>query len=735
MRVFSGIVRISRGFVVPILRALLFVTTGFSIGFGFAYSARTNQDYDPHRFALGVSALLALACIAIALLIWRNRALKDAVAALKEQIEKQADRIRQLGQAEERARRFLEAQGDVIVRRDKAGRITYANDAYAALAGCRRESLIGTRHIPDVLRQGESATLPDGTRTHDQEVVSPDGPRWISWREVTLHGDGSAPLEVQSVGRDVTDRALAEHAIAEARDQAEIANRAKSRFLANVSHEIRTPLNGILGMTGLLLDTPLTPEQTTYAKAVRMSSETLLALIDEILDFSKIEAGRLDIEARPFALIPFIEGIVELLAPRAQAKAIEIASYVDADLPAEVIGDAARLRQVLLNLAGNAIKFTESGGVAIVVEPGIWPDEISFKVRDTGIGIAPEEQQRIFGEFEQGEAGLADASGTGLGLSISKRIVERMGGRIGVESAPGVGALFEFTVTLPAQANGESFVPPDLSGQAMMIVAPGTIEAALLARRLSHWGARTVVVPDEAVAETLLPERTWSTILIDAALGADAIARLMQSGASRIARRIVLMTPAIRHDYPTFECHFTDYLVKPVRAISLAARLRASADAAQSEAADAQASAITGARHAAAPTGLAILVAEDNEINALLARALLAKLGHRPTLATTGAAALEAWHAARAAGAPFDLVLMDMRMPGLGGIETTRRIRAAEAASGAARVPIFALTANASAEDRDACLAAGMDGFLTKPLDRDRLEALLATIGMRPLAA
>ena len=680
--------------------------------------------------ALLTGATIA-ACGALAMMARRNRTQRQEIEQLDIRLEDAADRAWEIREAEERARSFLDALGDVIVRRDGAGCVTYVNDAFCRLAGHARDELIGSHFDLPVAAQGVLALLADGTRVHDQNIATPEGARWIAWRDVPVRGDDGDRTETQSVGRDVTDRVLAERALADARDQADAANRAKSRFLAVVSHEIRTPLNGILGMADLLIDTQLTAEQTAYVKAVKTSGDTLLSLIGEILDFSKIEAGRLDLDARPFAVAALIEDVVELLAPRAQAKGIEIASFVDDGLPAEVLGDGARMRQVLLNLAGNAVKFTEAGGVAVVAEPGPRPGDVTFRVRDSGIGIAPDAQARIFEEFEQADGGATRRhGGTGLGLAISQRIVARMGGRIAVESVPGAGACFGFTVALPAVEQPPTPAPvwPRLDHAAVLIVAPHDgIVAALLARRLAAWGARVRVVPDAAVALALLPEQEWDTVIVDRALGANATATIARRPLPAPARRIVLVTPherdalgALRQD------GFTGYLVKPVRAASLAARF-AGAAAAFEELERARDDA--GARELPsrrAGGGLAILVAEDNDINALLARALLARLGHRPTVAATGAQAVDSWLAAHAAGEPYDLVLMDVHMPELDGIAATRRIRAAEASMSGARTPIVALTANAFSEDRDACLAAGMDDFLAKPLDRERLAELLA---------
>jgi len=725
------------------LRSFMIFSAAYGAAYGFIAGSRSQHSgYDANAFAIGASFLFALACLALATLSIRLRFLNRQLRKLALHNEALIDRNWELKEAEERARSLFEQQGDLIVMRDATGHISFANEAYCELAERPREALIGTRFEFQVLEQGEDAREPNGTRIHDQKIAGPLGPRWIAWREGLVRSDAGRPAEWQCVGRDVTDRTETERALAEARDQADSANRAKSRFLAMTSHEIRTPLNGIIGMSGLLLDTQLTPEQATYAKAVKSSGEALLSLIEELLDYSKIEAGKIDLEQRPFALAQLIEDITELLAPRAQAKQLEIAAFVDERLPAQVVGDAARLRQVLLNLAGNAIKFTSKGGVALIAEPGIWPNEVRFLVRDTGIGIAPEARERIFREFEQASDQIGrHYGGTGLGLSISDRIVKRMGGRIGLWSELGAGSTFEVLLPLPAAETGaarQAFVAPDLSGQSVMLVSAESIELSLVARHLQRWGAQTCLISDVKAAEALLPERPWHALLIDRALGADATDSLAEAARSHASLRILMMTPAMRHEI-TSSVAFTGYLVKPLRAASLAARLSPPPEIASPALGG---EALPGAPEESEASaerpvrGLSVLVAEDNEINALLMRSLLTRLGHHTVVATNGTAALESWAAARSAGAPYDLVLMDIQMPQLDGIEAAKRIRKHEAEQPGLRTPILALTANTLVEDRYACFEAGMDGFLIKPLDREKLEeALTGLAATRHLVA
>jgi signal transduction histidine kinase/CheY-like chemotaxis protein len=552
---------------------------------------------------------------------------------------------------------------------------------------------------------------------------------WLWWRNVAVRAELRAVEEHLEHSDRLRLQVEAVPPLAAASPSTEapvpVPARVTPRFVAELSHEFRTPLNGILGMTELLLDTALTPEQTAYAQAVKTSGETLLSLVEELLDMSRLDAGKLSLTIRPFSLAAMVEEVVELLAPRAQAKGIEIASYLDERVSDAVLGDPTRLRQVLLNLASNAVKFTERGGVTVSVEAGSRAGEIRFAVRDTGTGIAPQDQARIFLEFEQGEAGPnRPMPGSGLGLAISRRIVQRMGGSLGLDSTPGGGSTFTVTVVLPpADTEALPFRAPDLAGWAVLIVAPAAIEASLLSRRLRRWGAATRIAPDAAAALALLAGQSWTAVLVDHALEAGAFASVTKSVDGAVTHRIAMITPTARPALPgLMQAGFNGYLVKPVRAASLAARLgaeqpRARIDRMRDDAA---------APMRPASQAKSILIAEDNEINALLTRTLVEKMGHRGTVVIDGTRAIEAWAAARAMGRPFDLVLMDLHMPGLDGLQALAQMRAREAEAGGRATPVVALTANASTEDRDACLAAGMAGFLTKPIDRASLAAILA---------
>jgi PAS domain S-box-containing protein len=719
-----------------VLSAVFGGVTGFIAG-----SQAEVSGYDPNAFAAGASFLFALACIALAIQSMRLRWMRRSLRRVALHNETLADRNWELKEAEEHARRLFESQDDLIVLRDSAGTIVHVNDAYCTLAGRTREALIGSGFTLEVVAQSAVTLEPNGTRTFDQKIAAAAGERWIAWRESLVRSNAGEDAETRCVGRDVTIRAETERALAQARDFADAASRAKSRLLAMASHEMRTPLNGIIGMSALLLETGLSAEQATYARAVKTSGDALLSLVEELLDDSAIGADRVELSSRPFDLATLVEDITELMAPRAQARGIEIACFVDDGLPSKVTGDAARLRQVLLNLAGNAIKFTEQGGVALIVEPGEAQGEICFVVRDTGIGVAPNSQARIFQEFEQADPGIARRyGGTGLGLSISQRIVTQMGGRMSLQSEPGRGSTFTVTVPLAAadrQSRGEAAsIIPDLAARSVMLVAPQPIEASLIDRRLQRWGAQTCMVADADAARVLLPERRWHTVLIDHAIGTDDAVALATFARQHAEHRIVMLTPTARHELlPNLSSPFTGYLIKPLRMVSLAARLNPAVATVAPGSPRPQSRREDTARNSDTEPvrGLSILVAEDNEINALLIRAMLTRLGHNAVITSDGARAVDAWSAAKRAAEDFDLVLMDVQMPVLDGLEAARQIRANERG---ARTPILALTANTLGEDREACCAAGMDGFLVKPLDRDALdEAIRIAAAARSIAA
>ncbi len=690
----------------------------FSVIAFHAHASETVAPYEGGEVGLAgmLAGLLIFALVALYNHQRANRGFAARIAALEKIIEAREDRIWSLEERFARATELVDAQGDLVVREDELGRVTHASAAACSLLGKPIEEIVGRNIGFNSKKLGEKLGHLDGSITFDQEIVSPGGNRWIAWKEVSMRDESGRVIEVQRVGRDVTDRVMAERALAEARETAEAASRAKSRFLAVVSHEVRTPLNGILGMADLLLDTKLTAEQETYARAVKTSGDALLGLIEEILDFSKIEAGRLVIESVPFNLSTLVTDVVELVAPRAQAKGIEIAADIADEIPEKVAGDAARLRQVLLNLAGNAVKFTDEGGISVVVERA--GKKIRFSVSDTGPGIGADARARIFHEFEQGDTTLARRhGGTGLGLAIAARIVEGMGGEIALESNEENGSRFSFAVELPeVEASSTPFPANDLTGANILVASPSPVVGPMIARRLGHWGANVSLASKTEVAESILPERTWTHVLVDRAFGFAEAAKLVQSSKQYSRYRHILLSPAERGELPELrEAGFESYLIKPIRSVSLAARLTTPD---WSPPLVPELDSMTG-QVSAEGRSLMVLVAEDNDINALLVQALLTKLGHAPTVVSDGISAVTSVATAHAMGAPYDAVLMDLHLPGLDGLEATRRIRALGNEGG--NVAVIALTANAFAEDREACMSAGMDEFVTKPVSRERL--------------
>jgi len=523
------------------------------------------------------------------------------------------------------------------------------------------------------------------------------------------------------------------------RDRAEAANEAKSRFLATVSHEMRTPLNGILGMADLARGANLTAEQAYYLEMIRASGGALANLIEEVLDFSKIEAGKLDLVEAPFEIVPLVERVVELLAPRAQGKGLEIASSIAPEVPSTLRGDAARLQQVLINLAGNAVKFTGKGGVGLRVSrtpAGL----IRFAITDTGPGIPAAQQETIFKDFEQADGSATRKhEGTGLGLAISRRIAEHMKGTLRLEQSDASGSVFACELPLAIadnQAPQASATPATLGGRRVLVAANSAFEGPYLGERLASAGAQvTHVAGEDAALAALDSAARFDIVIVDCALGEDTTHRLASAArAAGAGRSLVLFSPFERRAFGQASLQeFDGWLVKPVRSGSLVARLTDAFAARQEEKTDAP----EGAPSAA---GLSILLAEDNDINAMIATKHLERLGAKVVRARDGEEALAfGMEAIDGKREPFGVLLLDIRMPGYDGIEVARRLRAAEVLTKTPRVRMIALTANAFDEDRRACIAAGIDEFLTKPVDMAKLAQALrpaeSQVGRREVSA
>ncbi len=635
-----------------------------------------------------------------------------------------------LNQSEARYKGLVDAQTDAILRRSGDSRLTYGNDAFFKLFGLNPQSALGKPFAPELHPDshaplfGSFAGLDTGRALvrYDQHVRTAYGWRWLAWEDYAVRDNLGRLVEVQSVGRDITERKALEDALTEARDKAEAANRAKSGFLATMSHEIRTPMNGVLGMARLLLETELRPEQKTYAEAISQSGEALLALIGDILDFSKIESGTLTLEDEAVAVRALVEGVVELLGPRAHAKDIELVAVAAPDVPKAIRSDAMRLRQVLTNLVGNAVKFTEKGGVRInaLLVADRQRNFLRFEVHDTGVGVPAEKRKEIFDEFVQADSSHARKfEGTGLGLAICKKLVEAMGGTIGVDGAPGGGSLFWFTIpSIVAEPAPEQTLL--LAGKRIALVSRNPVLRDGLAAQIRAAGGEVAGLTEDGI-------RKSDIMLIDAG---DSSEPAPPTGPAPNIPAFVLITPAARAKLSQLRAMgFAGYLVKPVRQSSLVERLCAVSKASILAAEQAeppheatpQAASAPAAPTVGSATSFKILLAEDNPINALLTRELLRRRGHRVTEVTTGEAAVKAM-----AEDQFDLLLTDIHMPGMDGIEATKAIRQNEAKLARTRTPIVALTADALETGQRACREAGMDGFLTKPVEPTQLDDMFA---------
>ena len=677
---------------------------------------RSEQLLDRIRILVGAAILLLGLLAVIAWLVHRQR--RDL--ARRENVENE------LKSSKERFAGLLEHILEGVYQTNSEGRIIAANQSLVTMLGFDteeelKEAVLANDLYPDpsqraqfleqLEREGSLRNLELCLRRKDGQLITV-----LENARVVRDAHGKT-LYYEGTLTNITERKIFERETAAARDQAIAASRLKSEFLANVSHEIRTPMNGVIGMTGLLLDTPLSAEQREYALAVRRSAEFLLGIINDILDFSKIEAGKLELERIEFAVRTCVEDVLELLAEQAESRGLELASDIAEDVPNTVLGDPGRLRQVITNLVGNAIKFTHDGEVVVRVTAESLTAEsvmLRFEVSDTGIGITPEQMQRIFDPFCQGDGSTTRKyGGTGLGLSISRRIVELMNGSIEALSELGRGSTFRFTAQFAPAAAGAGDAR-SLGGVQLFMVGSNGLAASVLSSHARRWGMQVRRgFESEAVRAT-----GRSVLVVDAEGHRGPIEELVASARAvkDATVRAYLLTNFGRRSTALADPALKEIdgvITKPVRLEKL--RLLWTEE--------------LGRAPAEMPPGedvARILVAEDNEVNQMVARRLVEKLGYSVDVVTTGTEAVEAVERR-----PYSLVLMDCQMPEMDGFDATSEIRRRE--KGMSRLPIIAMTAHAVRGDRERCLEAGMDDYLPKPISANDLEAMLGRWAPRPV--
>ncbi len=697
----------------------------------------------------------------------KTRELEKANKKLQAEIAERMQAVDDARKAQRELESLIETSLDPIIVSDSTGYITKPNKAFLDMIGCREEEIAGSpMYIFSITEPGEYESTAGEIVTIDESFFRENEAKieqlfrdakisnWTTYYRsksgkiipvtqnvLFLYDDRGTRTGSFGIIRDISEQRRAEleliasrEAALHAKEAAESANRSKSTFLANMSHEIRTPMNGVIGFTDMLMETPLTDEQTDYALTIKRSGEGLLSIINDILDFSKIEAGKIDIEQIDFDIEVLAYDVCELIRPRVGSRDVEILCRIGDHLPARINGDPHRFRQVLINLMSNAVKFTERGEVELCLELAKEEQDgricIHTTVRDTGIGIVPERLETVFEPFEQADGSTTRKyGGTGLGLSICKKIAAIMGGDLWAESVPGCGSTFHFTGWAKASRdrNVQRYVPVSLSGRHVFITDDNETNLEILSHSLRSAGMRvaafnngedTMGALKEAVRSGSAPDICVLDIMMPCMSGYE-LAQRVRSIAGDELPLLAFSSSVEEGSRECLEAGFNGFLPKPINRIKLLKMLERLLGQATDERNDSGEKILT--RHSMredAKHATSILLAEDNPVNQKLAVKLLAKAGYQVTVAQNGREAVDRYTAFPEA---FDIIFMDIQMPDLNGIEATKLLRS----RGFDRLPIIAMTASAMKGDREKCLEAGMNDYVAKPIKRDVVFEML----------